>query len=149
MLTALSDRPDIDKLERFLGRLLQAPGKEVEFVVLFGSMAKGNWAQGSDYDVLIGLRGADGRRLIDRIADVEVLTDGNIQVFPYDQPAWERMFSNRHLLLLESLDHGVVLFDRGSFATMRREFERWRSSGEVQRLDSGWRLQEQHSAGRR
>ncbi len=63
----LSDRPEVEKLEGFLEPLLQTRGDEVEFAVLFGSMARGNWLPGSDYDVLIGLREDDGKRLIDRI----------------------------------------------------------------------------------
>ena len=59
MLNALSDRPEIDRLWRFLERLLATRSEDVEFVVLFGSMARGNWSRGSDYDVLVGLRIAD------------------------------------------------------------------------------------------
>jgi len=56
-------------LERFLEELLERRGEEVEFVVLFGSMARGDWSAGSDYDLLIGLRGDDGRRFIDRLGE--------------------------------------------------------------------------------
>jgi predicted nucleotidyltransferase len=136
----LSDRPHLDDLEGFLARLLATRADEIEFVVLFGSMARGNWSWGSDYDVLVGLRAADGKRLTDRIGELESLVDGNIQVFPYDRPAWERMFESFHPLLLEALDHGVILFDRGEFAAMRDVFSRWRAGGVVTRLDSGWRI---------
>ena len=140
MLSALSDRPELDRLERFLGRLLEARADEVEFVVLFGSMARGNWSRGSDYDVLVGLRAADGKRLIDRIGEVEALVDGNIQVFPYDRPAWEQMFESFHPLLLEALDHGVILFDRGRFTAMRDVFRGWRAAGVVTPLRGGWKI---------
>ena len=69
MLKGLSDRPEVAKLERFLEELLERRGEEVEFVVLFGSMARGDWSAGSDYDLLIGLRGDDGRRFIDRLGE--------------------------------------------------------------------------------
>jgi predicted nucleotidyltransferase len=141
LLSALSDRPELDTLERFLARLLETRADDLEFVVLFGSMARGNWSQGSDYDVLVGLRVEDGKRLIDRIGDLESLVDGNVQVFPYDRPAWERMFESFHPLLLEALDHGVLLFDRGRFAAMREVFSGWRAAGVVTPLDSGWRLE--------
>ena len=140
MLSALSDRPHLDDLEGFLTRLLARRADEVEFVVLFGSMARGNWSWSSDYDVLVGLRAADGKRLTDRIGELESLVDGNIQVFPYDRPAWERMFEGFHPLLLEALDHGVILFDRGGFAAMRDVFGRWRADGVVTPLGTGWRI---------
>ncbi len=140
MLSVLSDRPELDRLERFLDRLLETRAEDLEFVVLFGSMARGNWSIGSDYDVLVGLRVADGKRLTDRIGDFESLVDGNVQVFPYDRPAWERMFESFHTLLLEALDYGLILFDRGGFAGMRDVFHGWRADGVVTPLGSGWQI---------
>ncbi len=140
MLSALSDRPELDTLERFLERLLETRADDVEFVVLFGSMARGNWSRGSDYDVLVGLCAEDGKRLTDRIGELEALVDGNVQVFPYDRPAWERMFERFHPLLLEALDHGIILFDRGRFASMCEAFRGWRAAGVVTPLGVGWRI---------
>src|SRR5438105_4695193 len=77
-------------------------------------MARGNWSRDSDYDVLVGLRRADEKWLIERIGEFEALVEGNIQVFPYDRPAWERMFESFYPLLLEALEHGMILFDRGA-----------------------------------
>jgi len=142
LLKALSDRPDVEQLERFLERLLARRGDEVEFVVLFGSMARGNWLPGSDYDVLIGLRVDDGKRLIDRIYELSLLAEGNIEVFPYHRAGWQRMFAELHPLLLEVLEYGVVLFDRGAFAAMREEFRRWRAEGVVTPSGFGWQIKE-------
>ena len=140
MLKALSDRPDIDNLHRFLERLLETRGEDVEFVILFGSMAKGNWSFGSDYDVLVGLRGPDGKRFIDRIGEFDSLVKGNIDVFPYDRPAWERMFASFHLLFLEALEYGIILFDRGAAAAMLGEFRQWKARGIVTPMRSGWKI---------
>jgi predicted nucleotidyltransferase len=140
LLKTLSDRPEIEKLERYLDTLLEQRGEELEFVVLFGSMAKGNWSRGSDYDLLIGLRGEDGKRLIDRMADFDLPAQIDIQVFPYNRSAWQRMFETYHLLFLEALEHGVVLWDRGGFAEMREVFRQWRESGRVTPWRSGWRI---------
>ena len=140
MLSGLSDLPELETLERFLERLLASRAHDVEFVVLFGSMARGNWSRGSDYDVLVGLCAEDGKRLIDRIGELESLLDGNVQVFPHDRPVWERMFESFHPLLLEALDHGVILFDRGRFAAMRETFHGWRAAGVVTPLASGWKI---------
>jgi predicted nucleotidyltransferase len=137
---ALSDRPEVEKLERFLERLLETRGGEIEFAVLFGSMARGNWSQGSDYDVLIGLRGEDGQRLIERMYEFSLLVEGNIEVFPYNRAAWQRMFESFHPLLLEALEHGVVLFDQGTFAAMREVFYRWRADGVVTPSGRGWKI---------
>lgn len=140
MLKALSDRPEVEKLERFLQRLLERRGEELEFVVLFGSMARGDWSRGSDYDILIGLRGDDGKRLIDRMGEISSLVEGNIEVFPYSRSEWQRMFEEFHSLFLEALEHGVVLWDRGIFAEMRETFHGWRESGLVAPWGAGWKI---------
>ncbi len=138
----LSDRPEVEKLERFLKRALEERGEDVEFVVLFGSMARGDWSLGSDYDVLIGLRKDDGKRLVERMAEFDRFAEGNIQVFPYSRSEWRRMFSDFNPLLLEALEDGVVLWDRGAFSEMRKVFEGWRKSGKVRRRKMGWEIRE-------
>jgi len=142
LLKASLDRPDAHLVELFLERVLQSRGEEIEFVVLFGSTATGEWTPASDYDVFIGLNQEDGKRLLDRMAEFASLVEGNIEAFPYSRGEWQRMFAERHLLMLEVLEHGVVLFDRGAFARMRQEFRRWRQEGTVVRSGCGWQLRE-------
>jgi predicted nucleotidyltransferase len=127
-------------VQNFLKRLLDGKGEKVEFVVLFGSRAKGTWTQHSDYDVFIGLREDDGKRFIDRICEFSSLAEGPVEVFPYALSEWRRMFEGRGTLLLEVLEHGVVLFDRGSFARMREIFREWRERGEVVPFECGWHI---------
>jgi len=127
-------------LERFLKDLLEKWEEEIEFVVLFGSMARGDWSVGGDYDLLIGLRGDDGKRFIDRLMDFPA--QGNIEVFPYSRLEWQRMFAEYHPLLLEALAHGVVLWDRGAFAEMRKTFKKWLKSGKVAPWRQGWKIKD-------
>ena len=126
LLQALSDRPEAEKFAAFLSALLAQRSAELEFIVLFGSMARGDWSRGSDYDVLIGLCGDDGKRLLDRMAEFAPLGGIAIDVFPYSRSEWQRMFQIYHPLLLEALEHGVVLWDRGAFAEMHATFRQWR-----------------------
>lgn len=142
MLKALSDRPEVEKMEQFLDRLLEKRGNDLEFVVLFGSMAREDWTMGSDYDILIGLRGEDGKRLIDRMAEIDALVEGNIEVFPYCRSEWQRMFAGLHTLFLEALEDGVVLWDRGAFAEMLKIFRQWRESSKVTPWRLGWKIGE-------
>src|SRR5438046_3982391 len=140
LLSRLSDRPEIEQLERFLQRLLEERSDDLEFVVLFGSMARGDWSRGSDYDVIVGLRGEDGQRFIDRIGAFSALADGNIDVLPYSRSEWERMATNRALILLEALEDGIAIWDRGGFARLQGEFRTWRASGLVTPSGTGWRI---------
>ncbi|MCS7235149.1 MAG: nucleotidyltransferase domain-containing protein [Armatimonadota bacterium] len=125
-------------MRRYVERITRERPEELEFVVLFGSRARGDWTRGSDFDVLVGLRGDDGKRWVDRVAEWEA--EGNVEVFPYARSEWERMFEDRQLLLLDALEHGVVLWDRGSFQRMRDTFRRWREEGKVVPWRSGWRI---------
>lgn len=142
MLNALSDRPEVEKLERSVQRLMDRRGQDVEFVVLFGSMARGDWSWGSDYDILVGLRGDDGKRLIDRMYEFSLLVEGNLEVFPYGRSEWQRMFEEFHPLLLEAFEYGVALWDRGAFGEMRGKFSHWRQTGLVAPWKSGWKIAE-------
>lgn len=139
MLKVLSDRPEVEKVERFLERLLQQ-SERLEFIVLFGSMARGDWSWQSDYDLLLGLRGEDGKRWIDRLEEFSQGIEGNIEIFPYSRREWQRMFEEFHPLLLEALEHGIVLWDRGGFEEMRTVFRQWRASGKVVPWGSGWKI---------
>lgn len=142
MLRELSNRPDVEKLERFLADLLERRREEIEFVVLFGSMARGDWSAGSDYDLLIGLSYDDGKRFIDRLGEFAP-KEGNIEIFPYSLSEWRRMFSEYHPLLLEALAHGIVLWDKGAFSEMRKTFQEWLKSGKVTPWRNGWKISEE------
>ncbi|MFN0074768.1 MAG: nucleotidyltransferase domain-containing protein [Chloroflexota bacterium] len=140
MLEMLSDRPRIQDLERFL-KLMMDHRNDLEFVVLFGSMAHGNWTRSSDYDVLVGLQSEDGQRIIDRMTAFDQYVQGNIEVFPYARSEWQRMISQYHPLYLDALDYGIVLLDRGRFADLRQQFLEWKRDGVVEPLKhGGWRI---------
>jgi hypothetical protein len=124
----------------FVNAVLAQRSAALEFIVLFGSMARGDWSRGSDYDVLIGLCGDDNKRLLDRMAEFTPAARIALDVFPYSRSEWQRMFADRHLLLLEALAYGVVLWDQGAFATMRATFHQWRQQGQVQRWLCGWKI---------
>jgi predicted nucleotidyltransferase len=134
----LSDRPDIDRLRGYVEAALAQRGEETEFIVLYGSMARGNWSRDSDFDLLIGLRGEDGKRFMDRIYEFEQIAPGRIEPFPYSRGEWEKMWRDLHLTFLEAADYGIALFDRGSWARIREEFQQHLRDGVVERRPGGW-----------
>lgn len=82
----------VSRLVVLAKRLLAARADVIE-VSLFGSLVRGNYAPGSDADILILLR-EDSRRFIDRIP--EFLSHFSnvgvpIEVFPYTQDELEKM----------------------------------------------------------
>ncbi len=98
------DLPEAEPLRRYVDRVLAERRDRVEFVVLFGCTARGDWGPGSDFDVLVGLAEDDRRRWVDRQAEWKA--EGNVEVFCYGRSEWERMFAQRDLLLLDALEHG-------------------------------------------
>lgn len=138
MWERLSDRPDIERLRCYVEKALAERGDDIEFIVLYGSMARGNWSRGSDFDLLIGLRIEDGMRFLDRVFLYEQIAPGPIEPFVYSRSEWEKMWRDLHLTYLEAADHGIPHFDRGAWARVREEFARYLSSGVVERRPGGW-----------
>ena len=138
MWEQLSDRPDIEGLQCYVEAALAERGEEIEFIVLFGSMARGNWSRGSDFDLLIGLRIEDGKRFMDRIYDYERVAPGPIEPFVYSQSEWAQMWQGLHMTFLEAADYGIPLFDRGVWARIRKEFAAHLEAGVVERRPGGW-----------
>ncbi len=137
---AISDRPHLERLRSFVEALLDRHGDAVAFVVVFGSMARGDFGRGSDYDVLVGLRRTDEERFLDRLGAFGRLAPCGVDVFPYSLDEIRVMESEGHLTLLEALDHGVVLLDDGTFAAARARHDARKAAGAVERLPVGWRL---------
>lgn len=143
MLEQLSDRPNIECLRDFVNRVLVEKGDEIEFIVLYGSMAKGNWSLDSDYDVLIGLRIDDNKRFIDRLYDYSLMSRGPIEAFVYSKSEIQLMFETFHLTLLEALNDGIVIYDRGEWAKTQKQFTMMLDKRVIEPVEYGWRIFEE------
>jgi len=143
LLEQLSNRPNIECLRDFVNQALAEKGDEIEFIVLYGSMAKGNWSQESDYDVLIGLRIDDNKRFIDRLYDYSLMSRGPIEVFVYSKSDIKLMFETFHLTLLEALNDGIVIYDRGGWANMQEQFALMLEQRVIESVEYGWRIFEE------
>src|SRR5207245_6741785 len=124
-------------------RLLEHEGDRVDFVVLYGSMARGDWGRGSDFDVLVGLRENDPRRLLDRLQQFDVYSDGMVEPLSYGPRELESMFQSFNLIVLAALRDGRVLYDRGIWRRYREGFLRLIESGHLVSLSRGWRWTEE------
>ncbi|HEY3908666.1 MAG TPA: nucleotidyltransferase domain-containing protein [Stellaceae bacterium] len=106
MPTALDD----PILKRFRAALDQLYGDRIERVVLFGSRARGDTHEDSDYDIGVFLHDLTDRwRELDRLADLrsDILNDTEafIDAKPYPAGAYRE----RKSLMLEILRDGVDL----------------------------------------
>ena len=112
MLSALAADPILKRLRAALGELY---GERIERVVLFGSRARGEAGEGSDYDVAVFLKDLREGDLAnrwcerDRLAGLrsEILSDTGafIDAKPYPADAYR----NRTVLMSEIRGEGVDL----------------------------------------
>lgn len=109
-------------------------------MALFGSRARGDAFEDSDYDLLIGLRAEDGLRFTDRVAVFMDTENGKVQAFPYPLSELTLMEEDSNALLLEALSVGIPLFDRGTWAEMKTRFDRRVAERRLQRHTWGWEL---------
>lgn len=113
-----------------------APG--IEFIVLFGSRARGDAVEDSDYDLLVGLSAEDGLRLTDRIGLLQDELTGKVQVLPYPVAEVRRMWEDRNGLILNALADGLPLYDRGEWGLLVSEFRSCLDRGAIRRFPGGW-----------
>jgi len=114
-------------LRRFCGLLLRRYGERLRGVLLFGSVARGDWDESSDMDLLLVLDSLDGgrrgvlREVLKLEAElrgtrehVEAVAKGffpSIEVYPLaadDAKHFRRLY-------LDALTEGIVLFERDGF----------------------------------
>ncbi|HAD04093.1 MAG: hypothetical protein A2091_11490 [Desulfuromonadales bacterium GWD2_61_12] len=62
---------DEPKIKYFSDNLRSRLGVELRQLILFGSRARGDWREGSDYDFVVILR-EKNRQMVERVRDTEV-----------------------------------------------------------------------------
>lgn len=91
----MPEKPSDDPaLGRFRAAVAEIYGERLERVVLFGSRARGDAAQDSDYDVAVFLRDMSDRCVeMNRLADLSTAildaTGGFIHVMPYGAGSYD------------------------------------------------------------
>lgn len=127
--------------------LFERRGGNVEFVVLFGSMARGDWPRNSGYDVLVGLRADTQPRFIDRLGTfLDLSEDGQVEALPYTLPEVARMFARFNRVILAALRDGLVLFDLGTWRSLQDRFQHLLDEGLLIQEHRGWRWTEEAEA---
>jgi len=126
-----------------MDNLFSREDDNIAFVVLYGSMARGDWSVHSDFDVLVALNRDDGVRFIDRLRIFDISPNGDVEAFPYYLSEIEKMFRRFHLTILAALRDGVVLYDSGSWATYHHRYKSLLASGHLTSLGRGWSYTEE------
>ncbi|MHB2020814.1 MAG: nucleotidyltransferase domain-containing protein [Candidatus Xenobia bacterium] len=123
MQARLVDRPRLEHLKEWLEKLLADHGDNIAFIVLRGSMARGDWSRNSDFDLLVGLRDGGSRRLMDRLRRFDYLDwHGDVEALYYGTDAVKRMFCSFNLVILTSLRDGITVADDGTWARYQARY---------------------------
>ena len=88
---------------------LKSMHPEIENVILFGSVARGDYGYKSDADILLILKESDKERFFERISDYIADFDAPIPVdiLPYTKDEIERM--KKRGLIRKALSEGIKL----------------------------------------
>ncbi|MEM2878909.1 MAG: nucleotidyltransferase domain-containing protein [Candidatus Hadarchaeales archaeon] len=115
-----------DLMRRYFELLIERLGDRLRSLVLFGSVARGDWRKDSDIDLLVIAEGSeDPIRALDELVEVELelrkapeysraLAEGfypKIQHYPLSPPDLGKM----PRILLDAVADGIVIYDRGEF----------------------------------
>ena len=118
------DREAVIEKTRAAVAVLARERAEIERVVLFGSMARGDAVPGSDVDLLMVL--SESRfPFLDR--SVEYKPKGipvGVDVFAYTEDEIQKMTHDGHMLLKQALSEGMTVYDRHAGAVNIPEGER-------------------------
>ena len=106
-MATIIDDPILKRLRLALDGLY---GERIERVVLFGSRARGDAGEGSDYDVAVFLRDLTDRwRELDRLADLRADFLEEADVFIDAKPYPAGAYRDRTTLMQEIRSEGVDL----------------------------------------
>lgn len=137
MLNRLQDLPRFKSLKSFIESILKEEGDRILSIILFGSMAKGTYNIYSDYDILIVVSHEE-LNFKDRLYKYSKFSNGWIEAFVYTKKEIELMFKNFNLLILDSLKDGLIIYDKGFWNNLKKEFKELINKGILIPKENGW-----------
>ncbi|MFH1603097.1 MAG: nucleotidyltransferase domain-containing protein [Pseudomonadota bacterium] len=115
------DRPEILQRLRAAAGTLQQRHPEIERIVLFGSLARGDAVPGSDADLLLVLRDSE-RTFLERTGGYRVADIGvGVDVFAYTCQELAEMLGSGNAFVAQALREGVVLWEKEEDEMVPRE----------------------------
>ena len=106
------DRQGVLEAVQRAAKQLAASCPEVQRIILFGSMARGDAVPGSNVDLLVVLSEC-AAPFLDRIPKYKPLgIPIGVDVFPYTEEELKRMVEEGNGFVRQALSEGVVLFRR-------------------------------------
>lgn len=100
--------PHLNELERFLDKIKKS---NPEFILLFGSLARGDYTQYSDIDVLCVFN-QKFKSLKERFFKSYEHSDGLVQTKTLNLEEFENGIKNGNSFLLRIIDDGLILYTK-------------------------------------
>lgn len=133
----LKKHPKIGNLTFFLDQFFRK--FDADFIILFGSSAKGTFNYRSDLDLLIITNSIKGD-FFERLSFIQELNPGGIDYFIYNLEDFEKMIEDFNLIALEALATGVLIHDKGRGEYFIAHFKNLIKNGVIQKLRYGWKV---------
>jgi len=127
----------IYRIRQFLKKLLEK--YDIEFVILFGSIAKNNWNYRSDIDLLIVSNSIKGDYLL-RLRKMQQISPRGIDFFIYTLEEYEKMLNEFRLMAIEPLSTGILIYDKGLGAKFIEKVKNWIKVGKITKVKNGWKI---------
>jgi len=133
----LKSHPKLESLKEFLKKFFEQ--YSADFIILFGSSAKGNFNYRSDLDLLI-ISNSLGNDYFERLHKMQTITPGGIDFFIYTSKEFEKMIQGFQLMVLEALSSGIILYDQGNGVKYKNYVENLIREKKIEKLEHGWKI---------
>lgn len=133
----LKNHPKLKNLKEFLENFFKT--YSAEFIILFGSAAKGNFNYRSDLDLLI-VTNSLKKDYFERLYQMQLITPGAIDFFIYNPDEFEQMVSDLRLIAIEALSTGLIIYDEGEGIKYKNYINELLKNNKIQKSERSWKI---------
>ena len=131
----LEGHPKKERLIDFLHKFYS--NFSAEFIILFGSSARGNFNYRSDIDLLIISNSIQGD-YFKRLRKMYEISKGGIDFFVYTTKEFKKMVKQFNITALEALSEGIFLLDKGLGKKCKGHIDQLIKENKLQKSDHAW-----------
>lgn len=133
----LENHPKIKNLREFCKKFFEL--YSADFIILFGSAAKGTYNYRSDLDILI-VTDSLSDNYFERLYSMQEITPGAIDFFVYGSTEFKKMVTELHSIALEALATGKIIYDKGNGEKYKKHIDTLIIQNKIQKLENGWKI---------
>ncbi|TXT59735.1 MAG: putative Nucleotidyltransferase [Promethearchaeota archaeon] len=126
-----------DKLIEFLKKFYSK--YQAEFIILFGSSAKGYFNYRSDIDLLIVSDSIEGD-YFEKLRKMYDISSDGIDFFVYNIDKFDEMVKEFHPITLEALYNGILLYDKGMGKKYKKRVKKLLENDTIRRSKNSWTI---------